>query len=315
MEKYIGIDISKATLDLYDGEKSYKVNNNTQGFAFIRKLTKHKKDLVLIFEPTGVYAYALIAYCEKHGIRAIIVGSKEARDYARSIKQRSKTDKIDAKVLYRYRTQVSAEAITVPSLNSRVIQITQRRNVYDNYRHTIIQLNNLLEATLKEDKHLIRSIKKQIAHLEKAADALLEEIEKLLTKEEEQKQALKHLKTIPGIGHKSALALLLEFMRYPHAKSKEMVALMGLDPVLKDSGQFKGKARISKQGGTHLRTKLYMPTVVAIRHNDRLRVFYERLLSKGKPKKLALMAAMRKLLRIAFAVVKNNEPYRALEVA
>jgi len=312
MEKYIGIDISKATLDLYDGAKSHKVSNDLEGFTFIRRLAKHKKDLVLIFEPTGVYAHALIAYCQKQSIRAVIVGSKEARDYARSIKQRSKTDKIDAQVLYRYHTQVSPEMITVPSLDTRVIQITQRRNAYDKYRHAITQLNNLIEATRKEDTKLIHSIQKQIASLQEAADKLLEEIEKLLMEKEENKHAMKNLQTIPGIGKKSALALLLEFMRYPKARSSEMVALMGLDPVLRDSGVFKGKSRISKQGGKHLREKLYMATVVAIKHNDRLKLFYERLVSNGKPKMVALLAAMRKLLRIAFAVVKNNEPYRAL---
>jgi transposase len=312
MEKYIGIDISKATLDLYDGDKSYKVGNNHEGFTFIRKLAKDKKDLVLIFEPTGVYAHALISYCEQQCIRAVIVGSKEARDYARSIKQRSKTDKIDAKVLYRYQTQVDPSTITIPTLDSRMIRITQRRNVYDKYQHTIIQLRNLIEATHKEDKALIRSLQKQIASLQQSADTLLKEIENLLVKNKSNQTALENLQTIPGIGRKSAIALLLEFMRYPHAKSNEMVALMGLDPVLRDSGVFKGKSRISKQGGKHLRQKLYMATIVAIKHNDRLKHFYERLVSHGKPKMVALLAAMRKLLRIAFALVKNNEPYRAL---
>ena len=312
MEKYIGIDISKATLDLYDGEKSYKMSNNLEGFMFVRKLAKRKEDLVLIFEPTGVYAHALIAYCQKQSIQAVIVGSKEARDYARSIKQRSKTDKIDAKVLYRYHTQVDPQNITVPSLDTHMRKITQRRNVYNQHQSAIVQLNNLIEATYKEDRTLIRSIQKQIASLQKSADKLLEEIEELLIEKEENKTAMENLQTIPGIGKKSAVALLLEFMRYPKAKSNEMVALMGLDPVLRDSGVFKGKSRISKQGGKHLRQKLYMATVVAIKHNDRLKLFYERLVSNGKPKMVALLAAMRKLLRIAFAVVKNNEPYRAL---
>jgi transposase len=262
-----------------------------------------------------VYAHALISYCQKQNIRAVIVGSKEARDYARSIKQRSKTDKIDAKVLYRYHTQVDTKTITVPSLDVHMRKITQRRNVYNQHQSTIVQLNNLIEATSKEDISLIRTIQKQIAFLQKSSDKLLEGIEELLMEKEENKTALENLQTIPGIGKKSALALLLEFMRYPKARSNEMVALMGLDPVLRDSGVFKGKSRISKQGGKHLRQKLYMATVVAIKHNDRLKLFYERLISNGKPKMVALLAAMRKLLRIAFAVVKNNEPYRAFEMA
>jgi transposase len=297
---------------LYDGAKSYKVSNDTAGFKEVCKLSQHKRDLCLIFEPTGIYSHALISYCQKHKIKAIIVGSKEARDYARSIKQRSKTDKIDAKVLYRYHTQREEYTITVPSLDTHVRKITQRRNVYDKYRQSIVQMSNLIEATSNDDKALIRSLQKQINALQRAADKLLEEIEMLLVKEKKYKDTLTHLQTIPGVGKKSALALLLEFLRYPEAKSKEMVALMGLDPVHRDSGVFKGKSRISKQGGKHLRQTLYMATVVAIQYNDRLKLFYERLVSNGKPKKSALLAAMRKLLRIAFAVAKNNEPYRAL---
>jgi len=312
MYKYIGIDVSKATLDLYDGKKSYKVSNDTIGFKEIEKLSIKEKELCFIFEPTGIYSHAIILYCQKHKIKAIIVGSKEARDYARSIKQRSKTDKIDAKVLYRYHTQIEQEHITVPFLDTHIRKVTQRRNVYEKYQKIILQLNNLIEATDKGDKVLLTSLKRQITSLEKSSEKLLAEIEKLLLNKEENKEAFTHLQTIPGVAKKSALVILMEFLRYPEAKSNEMVALMGLDPVLKDSGVFRGKSRISKQGGKYFREKLYMSTVVAIQYNDRLKCFYERLVQNGKPKKLALIAAMRKLLRIAFAVIKNKEPYKAL---
>ena len=102
MIKYIGIDISKATLDYYDGTRSLQVSNDPKGFRKIISEAGVNEELCLIFEPTGIYAHALIDYCQRHRIKAVIAGSKEARDYARSIKQRSKTDKIDAKVLYRY---------------------------------------------------------------------------------------------------------------------------------------------------------------------------------------------------------------------
>ncbi len=312
MYKYIGIDVSKATLDLYDGQTSYKVSNDLSGFKEIIELGSKKKELCFIFEPTGIYSHALILYCQKYNIKAVIVGSKEARDYARSIKQRSKTDKIDAKVLYRYHTQIEQKDITVPFLDTHMRTVTQRRNVYEKYQKMVLQLKNFIEATDKADKVLLASLKKQISSLEKSSQKLLEEIEELLLVKEEHKVAIAHLQTIPGIAKKSALVILMEILRYPKAKSNEMVALMGLDPVLKDSGVFKGKSRISKQGGKYFREKLYMSTVVAIQHNDRLKLFYERLVQNGKPKKLALIAAMRKLLRIAFAVVKNKEPYMAL---
>ena len=312
MYQYIGIDVSKRTLDVYDGDKSSKTTNDLIGFKEVKKLSNKRDELCLIFEPTGIYSHALIEYCQKYKIKAIIVGSKEARDYARSIKQRSKTDKIDAKVLYRYHTQIEPKNIAVPSLDLHMRKVTQRRNVYEKYQKMIGQLNNLIEASHKNDKSLINSMKKQILSLEKSSQKVLDEIENLLLEKEEHQQAFTHLQSIPGIAKKSALVILMEFFRYPEAKSNEMVALMGLDPVLKESGMFRGKTRISKQGGKYFREKLYMSTVVAIKHNDRLKSFYERLVQNGKPKKLALIAAMKKLLRIAFAIIKNKEPYLAL---
>ena len=312
MYKYIGIDVSKATLDVYDGQKSHKVRNDLSGFKAIMQLVSQKEELCLIFEPTGIYAHDLIRHCQKHHIKAIIVGSKEARDYARSIKQRSKTDKIDAKVLYRYHTQIEEEEITVPFLDTHMRAITQKRNVYEKYQKMIHQLKNLIEATDTADTILLASLNNQIISLEKSSQKLLDAIEELLLANEEHKVAIVHLQTIPGVAKKSALVILMEMLRYPKARSHEFVALMGLDPVVKESGVLKGKSRISKQGGRYLRGKLYMSTVVAIQHNDRLKRFYERLVQNGKPKKLALIAAMRKLLRIAFAIVKNKEPYRAL---
>ena len=312
MYKYIGIDVSKATLDVYDGQESYKVSNDLSGYKAITQLASKEEELCLIFEPTGIYAHDLILYCQKYHIKAIIVGSKEARDYARSIKQRSKTDKIDAKVLYRYHTQIEEKEITVPFLDTHMRAITQKRNVYEKYQTMIHQLKNLIEATDTADTVLLASLKKQISALEKSSQKLLETIEGLLVANKEHKATIAHLQTIPGVAKKSALVILMEILRYPKARSHEFVALMGLDPVLKDSGVFRGKSKISKQGGRYLRGKLYMSTVVAIQHNDRLKLFYERLVQNGKPKKLALIAAMRKLLRIAFAVVKNKEPYRAL---
>ena len=316
MYKYIGIDISKATLDLFDGSKSYKFENNENGFQEILQhfgtTKKEKQSLCLIFEPTGIYAYDLISFCHRQRIKAFIVGSKEAREYARSIKQRSKTDKIDAQVLYRYQTQIMDKMMSVPSLNISSIKLTQRRNLHDKYQTMIQQLKNLYEATDKKDRTLISTIEKEIKRLEKSAAKLFDDIKKLIFQEEKNEIHFKNLQTIPGIAQKSALSILLEVVRYPGAKVKEMTALMGLDPVFRDSGTFKGKVRISKQGGKRFREKLYMSCVVAIKHNARLKAFYEGLVSRGKPKKLALLAVMRKLLVIALAVVRNKEPYRAL---
>jgi len=312
MCKYIGIDISKATLDLYDGKQSYKFPNTPEGFEQILQLAS-AKEACWIFEPTGVYSHALMDFCHQHRIRAYIVGSKEARDYARSIKQRSKTDKIDAKVLYRYHTQLDPKALRVPTVDRQSRRLTQRRNVLHQYQEAIKKLRNLIESIDPEDASLLRTIQEQITTLEQASKAIAEELKRMILESGNNTVHFVNLQTMPGIGEKSALAILLEIVRYPYARAKEMTALMGLDPVLKESGNFRGKSRLSKQGGKHFRRTLYMATVVAVRYNDRLKLFYERLVANGKPKKLALMAAMRKLLIMAMAIIRKQEPYRALD--
>ena len=102
MKNYIGIDVSKSTIDVYDGKKSYKFENSEIGFKQVVSLSEEMNETILIFEPTGIYSYALTHFCSTHKIKVVMVGPKESRDFARSLKVRSKTDKIDAKVLYKY---------------------------------------------------------------------------------------------------------------------------------------------------------------------------------------------------------------------
>ena len=313
MYQYIGIDISKATLDVFDGEKSYQFPNTPSGYKDLLRHAPKGKELCFIFEPTGIYSYDLIRFCQAKKIPALIVGSKEARDYARSIKQRSKTDKIDAKVLYQYHSQIDparriVPRIPTPNLSAR--KLMQYRNVYEHHLKNIQVYRNLLESIDNKEDIVQASLHQQIDTLQQAADVLLKEIEHLLLQEEDNAVHLNHLQTINGIGHKSALMLLLEIMRYPQATAKQMTALMGLDPVLKDSGTFRGKIRISKKGGKRLRQTLYLPTLSAIRYNPDIKAFYERLVSNGKPKKVAIMAAMRKLLVLALALVRNRTTFQ-----
>jgi len=120
------------------------------------------------------------------------------------------------------------------------------------------------------------------------------------------------ISTIPSIGQKSALYLCAFFLKYPLANAKEITALLGLDPMIKDSGTFRGKQRISKHGGQQIRNLLYLPTLCAIQHNSRIKKFYEGLTARAKTKKLAVIAAMRKLILMAFSIFKSEEEYQPL---
>ena len=314
MRDYIGIDISKSTLDVYNGKKSYKFENNENGFKEILALVKDIKNVVFIFEPTGVYSYAITEFCSKKSINIVLVGPRESRNFAQSLKVRSKTDKIDAKVLYKYQSQVEPNMVKVPVINREVIKIQDMLNVYEGILSSKQKLKNQIESVSDSSKDLLRTINRIIKNLEEEALKIFNKIEILLLKDDNTKKSYEAISTIPAIGQKSALYLTLFFLKYPLANAKAMTALVGLDPVMRDSGLFRGKQRISKQGGQRLRDMLFFPTLCAIQHNDRIKVFYDRLVSNGKTRKLAVVASMRKLILMAFSLFRSREIYKPLVV-
>ncbi len=312
MKNYIGIDISKATLDVYDGLESYKFENNLSGFKQIISLVTEIKDVVFIFEPTGIYSYALSQFCSDKKIAVVMVGPKESRDFARSLKVRSKTDKIDAKVLYKYQSHVEPNMIQIPIIDHHSIKVQEMLNVYEGILSAKQKLKNQIESVSKGDKDLIHTLHRIIDNLDREAQKIFNKIELFLLQDEANKKKYDAISTIPSIGQKSALYLCAFFLKYPSANAKEITALVGLDPVMKDSGTFRGKQRISKQGGQQLRNLLYFPTLCAIQYNDRIKHFYEGLTRRAKTKKLAVIAAMRKLILMAFSIFKSEEEYQPL---
>jgi transposase len=314
MKKYIGIDVSKSSIDVYDGKKSYKFENALLGFKKVTALVENIKETIFIFEPTGVYSYALTEFCSKKSIAVVMVGPKESRDFARSLKVRSKTDKIDAKVLYKYQSHVEPNMAKVPKINHHAIKVQQMLNVYEAIQASKQRFKNQIESTSKTDKCLLRTLNRLINDLDMEATKLFNKIELLLLKDEEVKKSYDAISTIPSIAQKSALYLTAFFLKYPTANAKQMTALIGLDPVMKDSGLFRGKQRISKHGGQQLRNLLYFPTLCAIQHNHIIKAFYTNLTSKAKTKKLAVIAAMRKLILMAFSIFKSKESFNVLVV-
>ena len=314
MKNYIGIDISKSSIDVYDGKKSYKFKNDEGGFRKVVLLSENIKETVFIFEPTGIYSYSLTEFCDKNSIYCVIVSPKVSRDFARSLNVRSKTDKIDAKILYKYQSHVEPNMFKVPKINHHAIKIQEMLNSYELLKSTIQQHKNQLESISDSNKESIRIAKKMIKFNETEADKLFLKIEKLLFKDESIKRKYEAMLTIPAIGNKSALYLISFFIKYPLANAKELTALIGLDPVMRDSGTYRGKQRISKHGGQQLRNLLFLPTLASLRCNDRIQIFYARLTSNAKSKKLAVIASMRKLLLIAFSIFKSEQNYQPLVV-
>ena len=155
--------------------------NDENGFTQIISLAEDIKNTILIFEPTGIYSYALSEFCSKKKIQVVMVGPKESRDFARSLKVRSKTDKIDAKVLYKYQSHVEP-MVKIPEINQHAVKIQEMLNVYESILSAKQKFKNQIESTSKLHKDLLRTLNKLIDETE--ALRLFNKVEDLLLKEE-----------------------------------------------------------------------------------------------------------------------------------
>ena len=163
------------------------------------------------------------------------------------------------------------------------------------------------------DKQLITLIKKELKRAQRLEDTIFDDIKEYLSKSQNLKEDYQRLSTIPGIGEKAAIALLALFKTYPGTNRAQITALAGLDPIKRESGtSVKYQVKISKNGKGIYRKILYLPTLCATVHHQKIRVFYQRLLANHKPKKLAVIASMRKILLIAHAMYRDKTEYIAV---
>jgi len=163
---------------------------------------------------------------------------------------------------------------------------------------------------LPTNKELCRLLKKEQECLCQLEQELLFRLDAYIREYPELNEDYKWLLSILAVGQKSAIGLLVLFRTYPDTNRNQITALLGLDPIQRQSGSsIKGRSRISKHGNQMMRKSLYMPTLVSIQYNHKIKVFYKRIVSKHKAKKLAVIASMRKLLLMAHAIYKNKTVY------
>jgi len=311
MVHYIGIDVSKKVLNVFDGRKDL-VFDNKEGLGSLKKyLRKRYPDfskLVILFEATGIYSYHLKLFCAEHNIKAGIINPQASHNFAKSTGMRSKTDTIDARMIWAYHKLMQEKDIRIPKVDPVLISLS---SYLASYRLTLKQrlsLTNHLEEV--KDKTLYRLLKKEQGRLCQLEQELLLRMDAYIKEYPELNEDYKRLLSIPGVGQKSAISLLVLFRTYPDTNRRQITALLGLDPVQRQSGNsVKGRGRISKHGNQMMRKSLYMPTLVSLQYNDKIKAFYERLVANHKPKKVAVIAAMRKLLLIAHAIYKNKTVY------
>jgi transposase len=323
MEYFIGIDISKQTLDVYDGEKSYEVPNEPGLKELKTRLRidflKSWKQVYCIYEPTGPYAKVLRNFCMKHSLRVYEVNPKQSANFARALGNRSKTDKIDAKMLREFNRVVDLDSFAIPIVDIVVEKLNSLLSSYEFALKSKTRIqNHLASQQLGGDLPVIiqTAMKKEINLLEQTEKTIIQEMVKIVTEDSPLLESYQNLISMPGVGTLTAIAFIHFFKKYPNANRSEIVALAGLDPKQKESGtSVKGKATISKAGNHLLRKILYFSCMSSSRYNDRIKKFYLRLIEENhKIPKVALVACMKKMLLIAHQLYVKNEKYHPLKI-
>lgn len=309
--KFIGIDIAKDTLDIavLGEKKASQVGNDEGGIAkLIKKLQTLNPELIVV-EATGGYQRTVVLGLYEAGLPVAVVNPSRVRQYARARGLLAKTDKLDAFNLAEFGKQMKPRQFEAKSESGRYISalMVRRRQVEEMLKAEKSRLRTVHVEMRDSLERMIGILKEEIKRLEKDLDQFIKENEDW----QEQEQILTSAK---GVGRVTAAILLAELPELGKLDRKKIAALVGLAPMNSDSGKKRGY-RKTKGGRIEVRNVLYMSTLVATRYNPLIQTQYQELLRRGKVKKVALTACMRKFLTILNAMMRDKATFRQRSVA
>ncbi|QDV49054.1 IS110 family RNA-guided transposase [Gimesia fumaroli] len=304
----VGIDISKAKFDVSfpDRSKSVVYKNTPAGRKKLIATLMKLQPIRVCLEATGGWENRLVACLHQHKFPVSVVNPRLIRDFARAKNQLAKTDEIDARIIREY-AEVMDPRLTPPltEAQQKMREFTSRR---EQTSKMIIQEKNRLETIVDQD--VIKMIEQSIAFHKEQLRLIEKELKALIDADEESRKRSKILQSVPGIASITATLLISDLPELGSLNRKQISRLVGVAPTNRDSGTMRGRRTIGG-GRVRIRNGLYMPTVVALRHNPIISAFYKRLVKNGKPKMVALVAAMRKLLIILNTMVKEGKQWEA----
>lgn len=307
---FCGIDVSKLTFDVFLEGKSHVFTNEVNGFN--KFLSTLPQSAHCVMEATGPYYLKLAVYLHSHGIKVSVVNPLVIKRFSQMRMLKAKTDKADARLITHYAEMENPARWSPPV--PILVEIQQEQAVLDSLNKQSRMLRNQMESTEAQpfqSKEATTAIKIIIREIEKQSlsvyQSILEKVETIFPLETEL------ITSIPGIGIKTAVALLVATNGFSTFKSaKQVASYIGICPRIYQSGSsIKGKGHITKMGDARIRTLLYMGACSAKKYNLACQTLYDRLVNNGKPKKLALVAVANKLVKQAFAVVTKNKMYNS----
>jgi transposase len=304
----VGVDVSKDTLDVALGIEGpvRRYANDPTGHAMLVRDLLAAGPARIVLEATGGYERALVGELFAAALPAAVVNPRQVRDFAKAMGVLAKTDVIDAVILARFAAAFKPPAQQAPEeLIATMGALVARRRQLVGMRTE--ELNRRGQAPLPR---ICKSIERVIQALNQQIDGLDDEMDRTLRGSPHWRQTAELLKSVPGIGDQTARTLIAEMPELGTLSRQRIAALAGLAPYPDDSGKHRGKRRI-RGGRAPVRTALYMATLVATRYNPTVERWYRHLLQCGKPKKVALVACMRKLLVALNAMLAHNTPWHA----
>lgn len=304
-KQVVGIDVGKAKLDvaLADEYRVWTWNNDAQGRAELSDWIVAQKASLVVVEASGGYETALVSELVSRGVAVALVNPSRVRAFAKAEGILAKTDKIDARVIARF------GATMKPKVRARREEAQVELNELVSRRRQLVEMltgekNRLQTASPPMQKQ----IASHIDWLQTEIESLEQQISQAIKANPEWLETANRVEQVPGIGFITAATLVADLPELGQLNRQKIAALVGVAPFNHDSGKHHGKRHIFG-GRTSVRSVLYMATLSAIRHNPVIKEFYQRLLDKGKLKKVALTACLRKLLVILNTLVKTGQAW------
>lgn len=303
----VGIDVSKHTLDIFDDAvgKPERIANAPRPIT--EQVARWRcGNVFVLFEATGVYDRELAEALHQAGVRFARINPARARDFARAHGRLAKTDAIDAKMLAGFARTMAPSCEPEPDPARNALSLLAKRR--DQLVHMRAQEKNRRSET--RDPLMIESIARLIDFLDDEVKAIEARIETLIKAEPTISDDARLMRSAPGIGPVACMQLIAQMPELGRVGPKQVAALAGLAPLNVDSGLYRGKRAIGG-GRKRVRDALYMSALNAVRRDPSLKTFYQKLRKAGKPAKLALIAAARKLLTILNAMMRDRKTYLA----
>jgi transposase len=303
---YVGIDVSKDRLDVHvqpTGE-AFAVARDGEGLAALVERLKPLAPRLVAVEATGGFEMTVAAAVAGAALPLAVVNPAQVRHYAQALGRHAKTDRIDAEVIARFAAATRPEPRALPDEATQALAelVTRRRQI-------ITMMVAERQRATRLPKRLKRSCERVVRVLEKELAALDLDIDTTVRGSPAWRAKEDLLASVTGVGDITARTLIADLPELGTLDRRQIAALVGVAPFTRQSGQWRGKSFIAG-GRSNVRAALFLATMAAVRHNPTIRAFRQRLLAKGKPKMVAMVACMRKLLTILNAILRDQIPWK-----